>query len=491
MIRFMMAVAMTCVASASAAFAAGLPRSAPEAQGVSAKGILDFVEAADKQIHFMNSFMLVRHGHVVAEGWWAPYRATARHELYSLSKSFNSTAVGLAISEGKLSLDDRVLKFFPEYAPPHPSENLKAMRVRDLLRMSCGQDVEANHTDDVPWVKTFLEQPVPLKPGTHFLYNNFGAYMLSAIVQKATGQTVLDFLTPRLFEPLGIESPTWGTSPQGVSWGASRLAIRTEDIARFGQLYLQNGKWQGKQILPEAWVTGATTLQTGTGSNPKSDWDQGYCYQFWRCRHGCYRGDGMYGQLCIVMPHQDTVVAITGCVEEMQPELDLVWDKLLPAMKDAPLPPDEFADARLAERLKHLSLPTVVTTATGDAAISGKSFEFPANDLKLKSLRVEPTDGAVMLRMRIADTDYAIPCTSDKWRDCEASWGRYEKQPAAATGGWTAADTFSAKLSFYETTYFYSFTLKFGGDKVELTSAINLGDDRAPVRLTGKAVARR
>lgn len=483
-----MVVAITA-ASGSAVFAAGLPRSAPEAQGVSAAGILDFVDAADKQIHFINSFMLVRHGHVVAEGWWAPYRADARHELYSLSKSFTSTAIGLAISEGKLSLDDHVLQFFPEYAPPHPSENLRAMRVRDLLRMSCGQEVEGEHTDDVPWAKTFLELPVPFKPGTHFLYNNFGTYMLSAIVQKATGQTTLDFLTPRLFEPLGIEHATWGTSPQGVSWGASRLAIRTEDIARFGQLYLQNGKWNGKQIVPEAWVKAATTLQTGTGSNPKSDWDQGYCYQFWRCQHDCFRGDGMYGQLCIVMPKQDAVVAITGCVEEMQPELDLVWDKLLPAMKDAALPPDGAADARLVDRLQHLSMPPITSTGAEDAAVFGKKFEFPTNELKLKSLRIEPTDDAVMLRMHIGDTDFAIPCTSGKWRDCKATLGRYENQPAAATGGWTAADTFSAKLSFYETTYFYSLTMKFGGDKVELTSQINLGDDRTPVRLSGMATA--
>ena len=195
----------------------------------------------------MNSFMLLRHGHVVAEGWWAPYDAEAPHSLYSLSKSFTSTAVGLAIAEGKLSLDDEVLKFFPDDAPAEPSNNLKAMRVSDLLRMSTGQQTEPPRTADQPWTKTFLAQPVPFKPGTHFLYNTSATYMLSAIVQKATGMTVLDYLKPRLFEPLGIEHPTWETSPQGISAGGYGLSIRTEDIARFGQLYLQKGKWQGKQ----------------------------------------------------------------------------------------------------------------------------------------------------------------------------------------------------------------------------------------------------
>src|SRR5580692_11700849 len=193
--------------SGSISNGADLPRSSPEAQGVSSAALLEFVEAADKSIDSMNSFMLLRHGHVVAEGWWAPYNAESPHSLYSLSKSFTSTAVGLAISEGKLSLDDEVLKFFPEEAPSEPSTNLKAMRVSDLLRMSTGQQTDPPRTPDQPWTKTFLAHPVPFKPGTHFLYNTSATYMQSAIVQKVVGMTVLDYLRPRLFEPLGIENP--------------------------------------------------------------------------------------------------------------------------------------------------------------------------------------------------------------------------------------------------------------------------------------------
>lgn len=267
--------------------AAPLPRSTPEAQGVSSVAILDFIESVDADIDAMNSFMLLRHGHVVAEGWWAPYSAESRHLMFSLSKSFTSTAVGLAIAEGRLSLDDSVLAYFPEEAPPAPSDNLRAMRVSDLLRMSTGHQAEPAREPDQVWTKVFLAQPVPHKPGTHFLYNSSGTYMLSAIVQKAAGQTLLDYLRPRLFEPLGIENPEWATSPQGISAGASGLKIRTEDIARFGQLYLQKGVWQGRQLVPAAWVEAATARQTSNGSNPASDWEQGYGYQFWRCRHGC------------------------------------------------------------------------------------------------------------------------------------------------------------------------------------------------------------
>lgn len=225
-------------------FGQGLPRSTPEAQGVSTASIREFIATADRQVNTMHSFMLVRYGHVVAEAWWSPETAEAPHILWSLSKSFTSTAVGFAVSEGKLSVDDRVLKFFPDDAPESPSANLKAMRVRDLLTMSTGHQDEVKLTRESNWVQAFLHHPVPHKPGTHFRYNTPATYMLSAIVQKVTGQTVRDYLQPRLFEPLEIEKPKWDASPQGISIGGYGLFVRTEDIAKFGQLYLQKGKWQ-------------------------------------------------------------------------------------------------------------------------------------------------------------------------------------------------------------------------------------------------------
>jgi CubicO group peptidase (beta-lactamase class C family) len=333
-----------------------LPRSAPEAQGVSSDGIRAFVEAADRQVNTMHSFMLVRHGHVVAEGWWKPEAAEKPHVMHSLSKSFTSTAVGLAVAEGKLSVDDPVLKFFPEYAPEEPSAKLKAMRVRDLLTMTAGHETEAKFSTNAPWVQTFLAQPVPHKPGTHFLYNTPGSHMLSAIVRKVTGQTVFDYLKPRLFEPLGIADPEWGSSPQGNTFGGWGLKIRTEDIAKFGQLYLQKGKWNGKQIVPASWVEQATAKQVSNGSDPTKDWDQGYGFQFWRCRHGAYRGDGANGQFCIVLPEQDAVIAVTADTRDMQAELNVVWDNLLPALHAKRLPADKPGQAKLRETLAGLSV---------------------------------------------------------------------------------------------------------------------------------------
>lgn len=329
-----------------------LPRSSPEAQGISSAAIREFVEAADKQINTLHSFMLVRRGHVIAEAWWKPEAADKPHVLWSLSKSFTSTAVGLAAEEGKLSLDDPVLKFFPAEAPADPSDNLKAMRVRDLLTMSGGHDIEPKFDLNAgPSVKDFLAHPVTHQPGTWFRYNTPGSYTLSAIVTKATGKTVLDFLKPRLFEPLGIENPEWGATAEGYNFGGYGLFIRTEDIAKFGQLYLQKGKWNGRQLLPEKWVEAATSKQVDNDKAPSgktADWQQGYGFQFWRCQHNAFRGDGRDGQICLVMPEQDAVIAITAQTGQMQTELDLVWDKLLPAFRPEPLP----ANAAEQEKLK-------------------------------------------------------------------------------------------------------------------------------------------
>ncbi len=334
------AVSLLCLASgghASKDAPFAFPRSTPEAQGISSAALLQFVDEAEQKVDALHSVMVVRHGQVVAEGWWKPYAADEPHMLFSLSKSFTSTAVGLAIAEGKLSLDDPVLRFFPDEAPDAPSSSLKAMRVRDLLTMSTGHHEE--DIRDFPFassdslVKRFLGLTVSHKPGTFFVYNTPASYMLSAIVQKVTGQTVLDYLRPRIFEPLGIANPTWDASKQGISMGGFGLSVRTEDIARFGQLYLQKGQWQGHQLVPASWVDAATARQMSNGSSPTSDWEQGYGYQFWRCRHGFYRGDGAHGQFCIVMPQYDAVVAITSGTRDMASVMNVVWDRLDPGAR--------------------------------------------------------------------------------------------------------------------------------------------------------------
>ncbi len=341
----------------SAHGATPLPRSTPEAQGISSKAVQEFVEAADK-VNTLHSFMIVRHGRVISEGWWKPEAADKPHVLHSLSKSFNSTAVGLAIEDGKLSLDDPVLKFFPNDAPADPSENLKAMKVRDLLTMTCGHDTEPQAVGGAPSVKQFLAFPVAHQPGTHFQYNTMGSYTLSAIVTKVTGQTTLDYLKPRLFEPLGIENPKWDSSPEGNSLGGYGLFLCTEDIAKFGQLYLQKGKWNGKQLIPEKWVEQATSKQVPNDVESHSkigiDWQQGYGFQFWRCTHNAFRGDGKDGQLCVVIPEKDTVVAITAFTNQFQTEMNAIWEKLYPAFQAEALPENSADQEKLKQTIAGL-----------------------------------------------------------------------------------------------------------------------------------------
>jgi CubicO group peptidase (beta-lactamase class C family) len=315
-----------------------LPRATPESQGVSSASIAKFIQAADEKVNSMHSFMLLRHGKVIAEAWWTPEDANKPHVLWSLSKSFTSTAVGLAVHDGKLSVQDRVIGFFPDALPENPSENLKSMRVLDLLTMSTGHQDEPNLRASQDWIKTFFAHPVPREPGSFFRYNTPATFMQSVIVQKVTGQNVVDYLQTRLFDPLGIDAPKWDKNPQGISIGGYGLYLKTEDIAKFGQLYLQKGRWENQQLIPSDWVQEASNKQVSNGSDATSDWNQGYGYQFWRCRHNAFRGDGKDGQFCIVLPDQDAVVVMTANTSNMQSQLSLVWEHLLDAMVDKDLP---------------------------------------------------------------------------------------------------------------------------------------------------------
>ncbi|HEX2948789.1 MAG TPA: serine hydrolase, partial [Armatimonadota bacterium] len=312
-----------------------LPRRTPESQGIASQAIQAFVEDLNTHIAEPHSLMLVRHGAVIAEGWWTPYAPELQHMLFSLSKSFTSTAIGMAVTEGRLSVDDPVLSFFPEEAPADPDANLRAMCVRHLLTMSTGHDQDASSRSfsQHNWVKAFLSLPVEHAPGTHFCYNTAATYMLSAILQKVTGEKLISYLRPRLLQPLGITKANWESCPMGINTGGFGLRITTEAIARFGLLYLQNGVWDGRQIVPASWIADATAKQVPNGDMPDSDWSQGYGYQFWRCRHNCYRGDGAFGQFCLVMPEHDAVLAMTSGTGDLQAVLNRVWDDLLPALQ--------------------------------------------------------------------------------------------------------------------------------------------------------------
>jgi CubicO group peptidase (beta-lactamase class C family) len=407
-----------------------LPRSTPEQQGVSSTRISAFLDEVEKSKIEFHSVMVLRHGHVIAEGWWAPYAAPLKHTLYSLSKSFTSTAVGLAIAEGHFTLESSVLSFFPNEVPQELNDNLSAMKVKHLLTMSTGHvkdTIQPMRKSSEHWVKTFLSLPVDREPGTFFLYNTGATYTLSAIIHKVTGQTLLQYLQSRLFDPLGIVGEDWESDPQGINTGGYGLRIKTEDIAKFGQLYLQKGKWGDKQILPPKWIEEATRTQIASNSsNPtrpkeEDDWAQGYGYQFWRCRPGGYRADGAFGQFCMVMPEYDAVVAVTSESFSMQTSMDLIWSYLLPAMDKtkSTLPGDSKSRTQLQQKLKQLALSPPKKNPSSPIAsiISGKEFILDANDFKAKSIVLDFRGNVCVFTLKDEKGQHQITCGINGWNE--------------------------------------------------------------------------
>ena len=305
----------------------------------------------------LHSLMVLRHGHVVAEGWWAPHTPERTRLLYSLSKSFTSTALAFALTEGLVDLDDTAVSYFPEFSDQITDPRSRAITLRHLASMASGHDHDmlddAVERDPDEPVRGFLLVPPDESPGSVFAYSQPCTYTLAAIIQRRTGQRLTEYLRPRLFDPLRIGDVGWQCGPAGQELGFSGLFARTEDVAKLGLLYLQRGRWGEEQLLPESYVEVATSRRIETPAMENVDWQQGYGYQFWMSRHG-YRGDGAFGQFCLVLPEHDAVIAMTGGTEAMQTVLDHVWDHLLPGLGS--VSSDEGALPDLEERLRGLQL---------------------------------------------------------------------------------------------------------------------------------------
>lgn len=467
----------------------------PESLGISSQAIRDFIEAAEtERPNDLHSFQLRRHGKIVAQGWWDPYDVDTPHMLYSLSKSFASTAIGIAQSEGLLTINDRVISFFPPETPPNPSENLKAMRIRDLLKMNTGHEQEPRSAREHPdgWVTGFLSAEIPHKPGTHFVYNSMATFMLSAIIQKVTGQRLRDYLGPRLFEPLDISEPTWDQNQDGIDYGGWGLYLRTEDIGKFGQLYLQKGKWEGKQLISEAWINEATSFQTSNGSDPDSDWEQGYGYQFWMCRHGLYRGDGAFGQFCIIMPEEDVVLAITAGTRDMQAIMNLAWEYLLPSFRKAPLEANDRAYQNLLEKTTRLRLTPKKGPETSPTAaqISGAEYRMDENDWGLSTLSFDLTENEPSLILSNSNGHYTLPLGFGTYKKGIFEFPVAGKRTVATSAAWTKDDTLDMLMYLPETPHGYNLKVSFDNEKIRIDRVLNVnfGDNRQEA-ITGTMLA--
>ena len=457
------------------------PRVTPESQGVSSQAIRKFVAAAGASGISWHSFMLLRHGQVVAEGWWKPYESQFVHSLYSLSKSFTSTAIGLLVKEGKLDIHAKLTSFFPNDLPATVSDNLQQMTVRSLLTMNTGHredtmpKMRASHDS---WVRTYLAQPVEFAPGTHFLYNTGNTYMLGAIIHQITGETLESYLGTRLFQPLGITGYDWEVSPQGLNTAGYGLRVKTEDIASLGQLYLQKGSWKDSTILSSAWVEEATSAQTTSQVN-NGDWSEGYGYQFWRCTHGCYRGDGAYGQFCIVMPDLDAVLAVTSQSPDMQKSLNIIWDNLLPGIQAGALPENPGEQGELKKELAMLGLPVVKGSVKSSevSKYNKKKWTLADNEFGVKTLEFSFSDKGCVLS---ADTAGGMKKMEFGWENWVLHGPREvymfkigELMPTpsrmAGTATWINEHTLQLNVRFVEAIFGDAVTFVFDGDGLSVS----------------------
>lgn len=463
-------------------------RSTPELQGVSSQAISRFISAAyDSGLEF-HSVMILKNSHVIAEAWWSPFAPALKHTLYSLSKSFTSTAVGMTVDDGLISVEDSVISFFPDDLPVEQSDYLKAMKIKDLLTMTTGHAdkpmTKMQETTDGNWARVFLSEPIVHEPGSHFLYNTAASYMLSAIVQKVVGMTMHDFLKIRLFEPLRIEGSDWESDPNGINVGGYGLRLKTEDLAKLGQLYLQKGMWNNVQLISAEWVEEATKKQTESQEGD-NDWAQGYGYQFWRCKPepGFYRGDGAFGQYCIVIPQYGAVIIATSESKDMQQSMNLIWEHLLPALKgDEEIPDNESDTYELKTQISNLTIPVYHRNKHSDQfdKINANTYTFEPNKSNVESIKFGFSEDSYSVSLKSKEELLTFDCGIEEWKNSHAQMSinsslfvlpndKSLNSKVAATATWENDQTLIIDLKYIEGIHGDRWTCKFEGDKLKIT----------------------
>ncbi len=491
-------------------------RVAPEAVGIPSAAVewlLDRLEGGG--FTEPHGLMLMRHGKVFAEGWWAPYAPGIRHGLQSHTKTYAATAVGIAYTEGLLWLDERVIDIFPETAPAQPSENLRKLTVRDVLCMSCGMDTMPRPTKD--WIRDFLAIPVNHVPGTTYMYNSMGSTLLGAMVRQKTGLGLHDYLKPRLFDKIGIDADNlrWMCLPDGMEVGGGGLYATTEDNLRLMKLYADGGVWEGERILAEDYVRLATSLQNESATEAKGnpvayDNHVGYGFQIWMCRpRGVYRADGAMGQFTIVVPERDMILAITeyangGTGSEMpQRVLDTFWAFLdrLPAPETEKLPADAAAADHLARRMRTLALPAPAFRPVSDwqsrvqdvcYRVSTPGLYFNGNGAArmmtgapqpddVTSLTLHFAPGRCELRYQQGTLAKTLIAATDGSR-----WAHHlDGLPSEAlcSGAWTADDLFELRIRWIETCNETVWRFRFAEEGLTIETDRGLFES-APCRFT-------
>ncbi|MEK8126473.1 serine hydrolase [Paenibacillus filicis] len=462
-----------------------IPTDIPEYHRLSSKALLEFFTRMEQLKLEVNSFMLLQDGHATAQFWREPYRKDSPQLLYSLSKSFTSIAIGIAWDQGWLDLEDPVISFFPDKLPATISPNLANMTVHHLLSMNTGhqENIYAAVVSEQDWVKAFLAQEVEHEPGSHYRYSTPATYMLSAIIERVTGQNLVDFLMPRLFEPLGIPRPSWETCPMGVTAGGMGLSLTTESVAKFGLMLLQRGIFEGKRMVSERYIKLATMEQSDNRAGAKRiDSAQGYGYQFHLGRRGCYRGDGSFGQLCLVAPEEQIVIVANSSFKSMEPLqtlLNLIYEHIFDRLDEEVTPCSE-AYMELQNRLSTLTpiIPANQTVPDPIPMVHPGRYHMDDNPQGLRTIGLEVHEETWELHVCYGDDrDHRVPFHFTQPMRTKQVFNKdlsLHLQEVVTYASWQDHRTIQLTMFYIETPYVVTYTLILQGKTLCFRFNINV-----------------
>lgn len=404
------------------AYEDGLPRSTPEQQGVSSETIARFFEQVQEKGYDVHGLLMLRHGKVIAEHWWAPYAPQYQHAMYSATKTFSSTAIGFAVQEGLVNVEDKVISFFPDLLPETISPELAELSVEHLLTMSVGHASTRYAGSGESQVRSFLAASFAHEPGTSFAYNITASHMLSHIITKVSGVSIGEYLKLRLFDPLGIENVVWEMDNDGIPMGNGGSHMRTSDLAKMGLFLLNKGQWNGQQLLDPAWIEAATTPHifqhpewTGEQiANATDDSAQGYGYQIWMGRHNSYRAIGAQTQLIMVIPEYDLVVACHSQIGDEAGFNSLIYE-MLPSMREGELKADESFDLNATIAGHEIKRPFEGASTT-KVRMSTRRYQMDENPRGLRSVLFHfDASGNCYLTFVTDSAIHNLPFGLDRW----------------------------------------------------------------------------
>lgn len=418
-------------------------------------------------------------GKIASELHPKPFRAEDRHTLYSVSKTFTAVAVGLAIDDGLLSVDDTIDKFFPEYMNDNIDPRLREIKVKDMLTMRSGFKTQSGmRNKQLDWVNYYLTRPLVANPGTRYSYDSIETYLLSAIVQKVTGKTVLELLNERIFHPMGITDVEWELCPKGINTGGWGIYLSSHSQALFGQLLLQGGAWNGKQLVSKKWIDEMMTVHVVRDAND-------YGYQIWLCEYpGAWRADGAFGQYIIIVPQKNMVVVLNQCSRSKGfPERSNIWHTVVKNALNCAIDAKPAELQALKEYEEKASLPVLDGDSISNLTktYNGKTFALDQNKLGWKSVKFNFKENNTSIEVVDADNKKStIDLGYKEWKTSQlGGYPHYsilaQNRFSGITGPFYTGSCYAwsdnalnAKIHYINWITSLSLSFRFDGDNLEI-----------------------